>query len=256
MTPSPRPPGPFAPAALALAQLSDPALFSAVLASVGWAVAALLLLGAALGWGGASLVGGWLAAHPTLAEAAAWIAGAAGVLGVALAALFAFVPLATGIATLFTDRVASAVERRHLPALPPAQPASLAAQAWDGAALALLVAAMQVVALLAALLLPGLGLGLGWLVAAWAIGRGLFMAVALRRCNRAQALLLYRRRRLAVLVHGGLVAAAGLVPGMNLLAPVLGLAAMVHILGAGPFAGPLPGRIDPARGLSGRGGAW
>ena len=245
-------PGLFAPAARALSQLSDPPLFSAVLASVGWAIAALVLLGAAMGWGGASLIGGWLAGYPTLADAAAWIGGVAGVFGVAVAALFAFVPLATGIATLFTDRVAIAVERRHLPALPPARPASLAAQAWDGAALALLVAAMQVVALLVALLIPGLGLGLGWLVAAWAIGRGLFMAVALRRCDRAQALLLYRQRRLVILAQGGLVAAAGLVPGLNLFAPVLGLAAMVHVLGAGPFAA----RIDPASGLSGRGGAW
>ena len=68
-------------------------------------------------------------------------------------------------------------------------------------------------------------------LAAWAIGRGLFMAVALRRCDRAAALGLYRRRRFAVVVQGGLVAAAALVPGLNLVAPVLGLAAMVHVLG-------------------------
>ena len=252
MTPSPAPAGLLTPAALALAQLSDRALFSAVLASVGVAIATLVLFGAALAWGGANLAAGWLATYPALAGAGAWLAGFAGVLGVAAASLFAFVPLASGIATLFTDQVALAVERRHLPGLPAVRPASLAVQAWDGLALAGLVAAMQVAALLVALLIPGLGLALGWMIAAWAIGRGLFMAVALRRCSRAEALLLYRRRRVAVLVHGGVVAAAGLVPGVNLLAPVLGLAAMVHVLGAEPFAG----RIDPACGLSGRGSAW
>ncbi len=105
---------------------------------------------------------------------------------------------------------------------------------------------------MAALLVPGLGLLLGWLVTSWAIGRGLFMAVALRRCPRAQALALYRARCGQVLVQGGLVAAAALVPGLNLVAPVLGLASMVHVLGPGVS---LPGRIGGGFGLSRPGGA-
>ena len=137
----------------------------------------------------------------------------------------------TAIATLFVDRVAMAVERRHYPDLPPGMPASLTAQVWDGAMLGVLVLAMQVLALVVSVVIPGVGLIVGWLVAAWAIGRGLFMAVALRRCERGGALMLYRRRRFSVLVQGGLVAAAGLVPGLNLVAPVLGVAAMVHVLG-------------------------
>jgi uncharacterized protein involved in cysteine biosynthesis len=77
--------------------------------------------------------------------------------------------------------------------------------------------------------------------------------VALRRCDRATALGLYRRRRFAVLVQGGLVAAAGLVPGLNLVAPVVGLAAMVHVLGRDAPIGP---RIGGGRGLSGPPPAW
>ncbi|MCC6716879.1 MAG: EI24 domain-containing protein [Acetobacteraceae bacterium] len=234
---------------LAIGQLDDPAFLGAVLRSAGWALLALATAAAGLAWGGVRGAA-WLAADwPTLAGWLEWVAGVAGVAGAAVLGLFLFVPLATGIATLFVDRVAEAVERRHFPDLPPAVPASLAAQAWDGTALALLVLGMQLLALLVAVLLPGLGLLVGWLVAAWAIGRGLFMAVALRRCNRAAALALYRRRRFAVVVQGGLVAAAGLVPGLNLVAPVLGLAAMVHILGRDA---PIGGRIYPPLGLSGR----
>ena len=168
-----------------------------------------------------------------LAGRLGWLAGVAGLAGAVMLALFLFVPVATGIATLFVDRVAMAVERRHFPALPPGVPAPLMAQAWDGVALGGLVLGMQVLALVVAVLIPGLGLIVGWFVAAWAIGRGLFMAVALRRCDRAAALALYRQRRFSVLVQGGLVALAGLVPGLNLVAPVLGLAAMVHVLGDG-----------------------
>ena len=170
------------------------------------------------------------AAYPTLAEWAGWLAGFAGLVGAVVLGLLLFVPLATGVATMFVDSVAEAVERRHYPTMPPGVPASLTAQAWDGVALGLLVLGMQILALAVALLLPGLGLIVGWAVAAWAIGRGLFMAVALRRADRAGALALYRRRRFAVLGLGALVAAAGLVPGLNLVAPVLGLAAMVHVL--------------------------
>ena len=166
--------------------------------------------------------------------------------------MFLFVPLATAIATQFVDSIAGAVERRHYPGLPPAQAASLAAQAWDGVALGAMVLAMQVLALAVSLLVPGLGLLVGWFVTAWAIGRGLFMAVALRRLPRAEALSAYRARRGRVLLHGALVAAAALVPGANLLAPVLGLAAMVHVLGP---AVSLPGRIGAPFGLSRRGGA-
>ena len=230
----------FAPAWLAMAQLDDPALLGAVAKSVALAAVALALVAAGMGWGGVGLADWlWGTQQATVAPGwLEWLAGAAGTAGAVVLAMFLFVPLATGIATLFVDSVAEAVERRHYPDLPPGRPEGLAAQAWDGVVLALRVLGMQVVALLLGLLVPGLGLVLGWAVAAWAIGKGLFMAVAMRRCSRPVALAVYRDRRAAVVAQGALVAAAGMVPGLNLIAPVLGLAAMVHVLGR-PAAGGL-----------------
>lgn len=208
----------------AVSQLDDRAFLSAVLHSVLWSALAFVLLGAGLAWGAhAAAAGvGWLA----------WVASLLGVVGAALLTLVLFVPLATAIALMFSDRVAAAVERRHYPTLPPATPATLAAQAWDGVALGLRVLLMQMAALVLTLLLPGPGLVLGWVVAAWAMGRGLFVAVAMRRMTRAAAVAVYRRHRLAVLAQGGLMVAASLVPVLNLLAPVLGVAALVHVLHA------------------------
>jgi CysZ protein len=74
------------------------------------------------------------------------------------------------------------------------------------------------------------GLALALLVSGWAIGRGLFVAVAMRRMGRPAAQALYRRHRFAVLVPGMLLALAALVPGLNVLVPILGTAAMVHVL--------------------------
>lgn len=208
----------------AFAQLDDRAFLSTVLHSVLWSALAFVLLGLGLAWGAHDLaVGpGWVA----------WIASLLGVVGAALATLLLFVPLATAIALMFSDRIAAAVEHRFYPALPDAAPAPLAAQAWDGVALGLRVLGMQLLALLLSLLLPGIGVALGWLVAAWAMGRGLFVAVAMRRMTRAAALALYRRRRVAVLAQGGLMVAGALVPVLNLLTPVLGVAALVHVLHA------------------------
>ncbi len=207
---------------LALGQLDDPACFGVLIRSVGLALLAYVALMAGSIWG----------IHALLASVhwPGWLAALLGTLGVLLAAFWLFLPTVMLIATLYIDRVAQAVDRRHYPALPPPNPAALPAQLWDGLVLTLQVLVLNAVAVLLALLVPGIGLLLAILVSGWAIGRGLFVAVAMRRMGRADAQLLYRRHRLAVLLPGLLLAAAATLPGVNLLVPIVGTAAMVHVL--------------------------
>jgi CysZ protein len=143
-----------------------------------------------------------------------------------------FLPLTALIATLFIDRIAHAVERRHYPCLPPATGAPLWAAFADGLALAWRILLLNLVALGLALLLPGVGLVLAWAIGAYAIGRGLFMTVALRRHDRHAAEAIYAMQRPIVLAQGAVLALAAYVPALNLLVPVIGTAAMVHILDA------------------------
>ena len=75
-----------------------------------------------------------------------------------------------------------------------------------------------------------MGLVLAWIIGGYAIGRGLFAAVAMRRMPRPAAEALYRRARPAVLTQGCILALAGTIPVLNLLIPVIGTAAMVHVL--------------------------
>jgi uncharacterized protein involved in cysteine biosynthesis len=225
--------------ARAIAQCDDPAFLAVVLRSVAWAVLALALLAVGASWGLAALVAGhwsgwWWG----------WLAALAGGIGTAVAAIYLFLPLAAVIATLFVERVAAAVERRYYPFLPPGRSAPLGEQIWDGIALGLRVLAWQLASLVMAFLLPGVGLLLGWAIAAWALGRGLFVAVAMTRMDRAQAVALYRSERLTVWVQGALMAAASLVPVLNLVAPVLGVAAMVHVMHATNPAVPLAFRAS------------
>ena len=192
-------------------------------AAIGWslllAAASVLICLAAGFWLAGHYLHGWWASAGWLASA---IAGA-------LFAFYLYVPVAAGIAGLFTDRIAAAVERRYYPGLPPARGASLAAQAWDGLALGGLVLLAGIAGLLGGLVLPGAGVPLGWAISAWALGRGLFVTAAMRRAPRAAALAAYRAHRPAVLLLGAGFVIASMLPLLNLLVPVLGLAMMVHL---------------------------
>ena len=210
----------------ALEQLPDPVFLGVLTRSLVWAALTFLVVTIATPW---LLQTAWHAG-PWGAHAAPW--WSTGLLGAMLGALFAFllyVPLAAGIAALYSDRVAAAVERRFYPGLAAPRGAAISVQAWDATQLGLRVLGAQLAALALTLLLPGLGWAIGWAISAWALGRGLFMAVAMRRAGREAALALYQGRRGAVITLGAVLAAAGLVPAANLLLPVIGIAAMVHL---------------------------
>jgi uncharacterized protein involved in cysteine biosynthesis len=212
----------FTPLARAIEQLEDPAILRVLLYSLLLSAACfgLLCLGSAYELHHALIRTGWLAA----------LAALLGGLAAVLAALWLFLPVAVVIASLFMEPVCRAVERRWYPALPHAAGAPMAVQMWDGAVVGLLVLAMSAVSLILAILIPGIGLVLGWAITAWAIGRGLFVAVAMRRMGRAEASALYLRHRPAVLLQGAALALAGSIPVVNLLVPVIGTACMVHVL--------------------------
>ncbi len=206
----------------AIEQLDDPAILG---------VLAQSLLLSALGFG-ALCVGAVYGLHHVLAGSGwvAWVAGILGGFAAAATALWLFLPLAVVIASLFLEPVCRAVERRWYPGLEAPVGAALSAQVWDGLVVGGLVLMMSVFSLVLALLLPGVGFVLGWAITAWALGRGLFVAVAMRRMSRTEANALYGRHRWGVLLQGGALALAGSLPLVNLLVPVLGTACMVHVL--------------------------
>lgn len=210
------------PLSRALSQLSDPALFGVVWRSVLFSA----LFFAVILAGTIGAVHHFVTAHGILA----WALDALGSVAAAVLAMWLFLPVAAAIGTLYFERIARAVERRFYPSLPPAQPAPWLDQLWVGIALGLRVLGLNVLALLLTLLLPGIGLPIGWAVASWAMGRGLFLAVAMRRLNRRDAEALYVSVRPVVLAQGGAMAAAAYFPLLNLLIPVAGTAAMVHVL--------------------------
>ncbi len=212
----------MSPLSRTIEQLDDPAFLRVLAYSLLLSAACFALLCAGTAYG----------LHHALAGIA-WLAWLASVLGgflVVACGLWLFLPLSVVIASLFMEPICRAVERRWYPALPPAEGAALPSQIWDGLVVGLLVLSMSLASLVLALVIPGAGLVLGWAITAWALGRGLFVAVAMRRMSRIEASALYRQHRFPVLVQGGMLALAGYLPVVNLLVPVLGTGCMVHVL--------------------------
>ena len=212
----------FSPLARAIGQLDDPTMLGVLLRCLGWSTACFIALHVMAAWAVQRLL--------DLHGALGWAAGMLASMGATVLALWLFLPLAAAIGTLYIDRIAAAVERRHYPWLPPAYGASFGAQIWDGISLGGRILALNLLALILVLLLPGIGFLLAWAIAAYAIGRGLFVAVAMRRMPRPAAEYLYRRVRGSVLAQGGMIALAAWIPLLNLFIPLVGTAAMVHVL--------------------------
>jgi len=212
----------FVPLARALSQLDEPVFVGVVMRSVAWSAACFVALAFASIW----LAHRLLDMHGLLA----WAVDLLGSVGALLLALWLFLPIAAVIGTLYFERIALVVERRFYPMLSAPDGASMAEQLRDGGVVALKVLGLNVIALGLVLLLPGIGLLLGWMIAGYAIGRGLFVAVAMRRMPRHMAEALYRSRRGVILAQGAVLAAAAYVPVLNLLIPVIGTASMVHVL--------------------------
>src|SRR5579871_1404664 len=191
----------FAPLALALGQLGDPVMLGVLVRCLLWSAASFAALHVVTLW----LLHRLLDLHGWLG----WAADVIGTVGASLLAMWLFLPVAVVIGTLYFDRIAGAVERRHYPSLPPPRGAPIAVQVWDAISIGLRILFLNVLALFAALLLPGIGLVLAWLIGGYAIGRGLFGAVAMRRLPRPLAQTLYRNVRFTVLVQGCVLALVG-----------------------------------------------
>lgn len=208
---------------LAFAQLDDPACRAPILWGMLGAVVALL----GLAWLAAAGLGWALTDWPGWLTAVAQLAGGAATL---LLAWWLYLPVAIIIASGFAGTVVSAVERRHYPDAIPVTGASLVGQAWWGVGFALRMLALQVSLLPLTLLIPVVGAILAFVISAYALGVGFFEATAQTRMSITEARTARSTRRWQVWLLGTTLAGMVAVPILNLLLPVIGVAAAVHLL--------------------------
>ena len=201
-------------------QLSDPPIRGVIGKTIGLAILAYVLFVVLV-----YLLIGWLSGL------SGWLEGLAqfgGVFFAIVIAWFIFPSVAAGIAGIFADEVIDAVEAKHYPGLPPAHPVPVLEAVLDGLKLVAISLVVNIAAL-PLLVIPPVYVIFTWVVNGWLLGREYFEMVAFRRMDRASAHEIHRRHNRTFTIAGVIIAVCLTVPIVNLLAPVLGAAFMVHI---------------------------
>ncbi|MCW5745069.1 MAG: EI24 domain-containing protein [Alphaproteobacteria bacterium] len=241
----------FDAVAKSFAQLGDPKLRWVILKSLGIALLLYVVL-----W-----IGAWFLVAATPSVEIAWLGQTlnrwlngllrflAGLAAFALP-LFLFQAFFGIIVSLFLEEVADAVEERHYPHLGKARGVPIWVGLWSGVKFLLLLIAINLVLLpiyIVLLFFPILSVAAFCVVNGYLCSVEYFELVGLRRQTMVEVTSLRRAHRGQVWLAGILIAAAGIVPFLNLLAPILGTALMVHVRQTLAAAPPAPNWVMPAR---------
>ena len=192
--------------------------------AVVWAIGTRLMTG----WAG-EVAGAHPVDVPHWLEAVRWVAGllSGGALMIGLSFLIA--PITTGVAGLFLDEVAAAVEATHYAGDPPGRPLPFSESLAETARFTALSLGVNLVCLIL-LVVPGINLVAFLIGNGWLIGREYFSLAARRGLDRAAAERLARGHRAAAFTVGVAAAALLWVPILNLATPLFATAAAVHLV--------------------------
>jgi uncharacterized protein involved in cysteine biosynthesis len=147
---------------------------------------------------------------------------------VLVASVFLMIPVAALFIGLFLEDVAEAVEARHYPALPPANPPGLAANLGNALRFAGVVIAANLLAIVVYFLAGPLAPFVFYAVNGYLLGREYFELVAARHMGFREAVAFRRRHWARAWAAGTLMAVPLTIPVMNLFVPVLGVATVTH----------------------------
>jgi CysZ protein len=170
-----------------------------------------------------------------------WLVDALGGLSILALSWLLFPAVVTLFLGFFVNRVAAAVEAADYPGKGPARH-----QPWgEAAAAALRLAAVTIglnlLALPLYLLVPGINCVLFLTLNGYLFGRGYFETVALRRLDAAAAESARRRFAGRIFLGGVMITGLFAIPLVNLVAPVIATAFMIHVFEALPGGAPHSG---------------
>jgi uncharacterized protein involved in cysteine biosynthesis len=204
----------------AVAQLGDPAIQRLIGLSILLTIAVFAVLAVLAWW----LIG-WLSGLQGWWGEAAQIGG---LLATAVIAWFTFPALAAAISAIFSDRVVEAVEARYYPGRPAPFEVPLWESILDGLKLALLSLVANLLAL-PFLIFPPLYFVIAYGINGYLLGREYYEMPAFRRLQRRVAKQVYAANRGRFTLGGVLIAILSTIPIVNLIAPILATAFMVHL---------------------------
>ncbi len=204
---------------LAVGQLGDRAFRRPLI--LGLVLAALVFVAL---WAGV-----WVLLTHTHLFALGWLNTAVAALGELAAfglAYLLYPGVAGAMTSLFLDQAVAAVEARHYPYLPPPRRLGAGEQVASAARLLVLTIALNLLAL-PLYLLPLINILVFYGLNGYILGREYFELVASRRSDPSGVRRLWRNHRWMWLATGVVIAFLSTLPVINLIAPLLGAAAMV-----------------------------
>lgn len=205
----------------AMAQALDPRFRKVLMRSLAATLATFVGL-----WG---LV--WLLVARTRIFESGWLEGISDAFGglFAIALTWLLFPAVVGmVMSLFIEDVADAVEERHYPELGPARRQNLGEILWTTARFTAVLILVNLL-VLPIYLIPVLNVIVFYVINAALLGREYFELAACRRLPVAEADRLRRANRLGIFLAGGPAVFLFTVPIVNLVAPILTTAALVHV---------------------------
>lgn len=205
----------------AISQLSEPSTRGVLWKSLLGTAVIYVLLVAAL----------WMGLSYTALFTLPWLEVLVDVLGglaVFLIALIFFPAIATGVLSLFLESIAGQVEDRHYPDLEPAPEPRLRDEIVNGLKFAGITVLLNLLAL-PFYLIPIINLFVFYGLNGYLLSREYFELVALRRLDRHTTDRLRKTHLGSLWLAGALITFLLTIPVVNLVAPVVATAFMVHL---------------------------
>nr|WP_133770060.1 sulfate transporter family protein [Enterovirga rhinocerotis] len=226
------------PVFAAIRQVMSPPLRRMVLRSLGLTI--VLLIGL---WGLLTKLLEWvLRTYPIsrdypLVDGFVYFLGGAGLV---VLLVFLLPPVLAFVGGFFVDDAAAIVERTDFPHDRPGEPQTVMASVLYGLRFAGLALLLNLAAL-TLIFIPFVNIAAFFAVNTYLLGREYFEMAAARFRPAAEATALRRANRFRVMSAGAVLAGLMLVPVLNLLTPIFGIALMVHV----------HKRIAPGRAIAG-----
>lgn len=224
----------FDAAIKALMEMVSPPFRHVLLKSVGLALAAIVLIGVALGrafsWlatSGAAWAEAGTGMHAAW-QILAWIFSIAATLGILGGALFLMPAVTALVGSFFVDEIADDVEQTHYPNEAPGR----ALPFFPALVVGVETAFLSVLVYLCAvpfLLVAGSGLAVMFLANAYLLGRVYFLLAAMRFRPPDEAKAMCRAYRGEIFLAGLPIAVFVSIPIVNLATPLFAMAMMVHV---------------------------
>ncbi len=214
----------------ALDQLADPAFRKVLLLGLG--LTTLVFAGLFFGLSWMMPEGVVVSDWDWVNDIVNWMLGFAALPVLLIVGWLLFPAIATIFMGLFLDDIVDAVERKHYPGRMATRRQSVGETMIEALRLSAVVLLLNILALPLYVILLFTAVGpfiLFLILNAYLLGREYFELVAARHFIHVDARKLRRARRDRTFIAGGAITLLFIVPVVNLLAPILGVAMMVHV---------------------------